>query len=99
MSLDMSVQILLISKNFEGPWQYSIGDQLRRCALSIPSNIAEGAGRSNRSFAHFLDIAIGSSFELETQLIMLKDLHLLKNDEFDELLKTLQSVQKNAECP
>ena len=94
MSIIMSTQILQFSRNMDRIWQYSLGDQIRKCALSIPSNIAEGAGRSNKSFAHFLDIAIGSSFELETQLILLCRMHLIENDEFERLSNNLQSIQK-----
>lgn len=52
--------------------------QINRCAVSIPSNIAEGSGRtSNKEFIHFLNIAISSSYELETQLILVEDLFQL----------------------
>lgn len=52
--------------------------QINRCAVSIPSNIAEGSGRtSNKEFIHFLNIAISSSYELETQLILVDDLFQL----------------------
>lgn len=50
--------------------KFYLGSQLSRCSISIPSNIAEGSARSGKSFAHFIDIALGSSFELGTQLLV-----------------------------
>ena len=44
--------------------------QINRCSVSIPSNIAEGSSRTDKSFSHFIDVSLGSSFELETQLII-----------------------------
>ena len=49
---------------------YALGDQLRRSVISVPSNIAEGSARTDKDFAHFLSIAIGSLFELSTQIIL-----------------------------
>ena len=61
--------------------RYGLMSQLRRAAVSIPSNIAEGQNRrSNRDFAHFLTIAQGSRAELETQVLIAKRLELFKSD-------------------
>ncbi|MEZ5103173.1 MAG: four helix bundle protein [Draconibacterium sp.] len=74
---------------------YGITSQIRRCAVSIPSNIAEGAGRgSKKEFSHFLDIAKGSSFELETQLIISSNLKYIKQNIFEELISELNEIQK-----
>ena len=55
---------------------YALGDQIRRSAISIPSNIAEGSKRHNtREFYHFIGIARGSAAELETQLLLVEKLH------------------------
>jgi four helix bundle protein len=52
--------------------RYDLSSQLSRCSVSIPSNIAEGSSRTDKSFSHYLDISLGSSFELNTQLIVAK---------------------------
>lgn len=62
-------------KNFPADERYALGDQIRRAVVSIPSNIAEGNGRtSNKDYAHFLSIARGSLYETMTQLEIAKDL-------------------------
>ncbi len=74
---------------------YGITSQMRRCAVSISSNIAEGAGRSTyKDFVHFLHIANGSSYELETQLIISKNLGYLHVNKFDLLIDSLVEIQK-----
>jgi len=81
--------------NFPKEEIYGISLQIRRCAISIPSNIAEGAGRkSKKDFSHFLDIAKGSSFELETQLIISNELGFLKQAEFENIHSELDEIQK-----
>lgn len=74
---------------------YGITSQLRRCVVSISSNIAEGAGRSsNKDFVRFLHIANGSSYELETQLIISKNLAYLNQSDFELLYNSLIEIQK-----
>lgn len=87
------------------PWFEKKGlcDQLQRAAFSISSNIAEGAARSSDAdFAHFLDFALGSAFEVETQLLIAKNVGYIKNDNLDfnegatyeVLLSKLHSIEK-----
>lgn len=72
---------------------YALGDQVRRAAVSIPSNIAEGSKRHNsREYYHFCGIAQGSAAELETQLILISNLH--KNIKTDDVLTLLSEVQR-----
>lgn len=52
--------------------QYDLSSQISRCSVSMPSNIAEGSGRSNKSFKNFINYSLGSSFELGTQLLVAK---------------------------
>jgi len=73
--------------------KYSLTDQIQRCSVSIPSNIAEGAGRgTKKSFAHFIQIALGSSFEIETQLILIQQIFVDISTE--ELILQLNEIQR-----
>ncbi|MCL9981430.1 MAG: four helix bundle protein [Bacteroidia bacterium] len=74
-SIDLSHSVFVFTKSLPKPDSYDVVNQSRRAAVSIASNIAEGCGRgSNKDFCRFLNIALGSSYELETQLIILKRL-------------------------
>ena len=69
--IKLARKIYEITSNFPTNEKYGIASQMTRAAVSIPSNIAEGAGRnSNKEFANFLSIAIGSLFELHTQIVI-----------------------------
>lgn len=75
--------------------QYGLTSQINRSSISIISNIAEGAGRStDQDFGRFLDIAISSAFELETQLIISVDLGFTTNEKIDDIIKELNEIQK-----
>jgi len=77
--------------------QYSLKSQLRRSAVSILSNIAEGCCRSsNKEFNRFLVIALGYSFELETQLLIAVKVKYLEKDSLNELLAQINMFQKKA---
>lgn len=94
-SISLATSIFKISATFPSSEIYGITSQIRRCAVSIPSNIAEGAGRnSDKSFSHFLSIAYGSACELETQLIIAKNLGYLQETNLTELSEKLGFIQK-----
>ena len=79
------------------PWFEKKGlcDQLQRAAVSISSNIAEGAARtSDADFAHFLDFALGSAFEVETQLKIALNVGYLDDEHYQELVKKLLSIER-----
>ena len=79
------------------PWFEKKGlcDQLQRAAVSISSNIAEGAARpSDADFAHFLDFAMGSAFEVETQLKIAKNVGYLDEEHYQQLITKLSSIER-----
>ncbi len=74
---------------------YGLTSQIRRCSVSISSNTAEGAGRqSKKESRHFLDVATGSAYELETQLLISKNLNYLKSEDFKILKEMNIEIQK-----
>lgn len=74
---------------------YGLTSQLRRAEVSVASNIAEGQGRLTKGeFRHFLGQARGSLLEVETQLSISLDLHLLSEDEFDDLRQRSSEVRR-----
>lgn len=87
--------VFTIIDNMKKGDHFIFSGQMARCAISIPSNIAEGAGRSGqKDFARFLDIAIGSSFELETQLNLAIDRPNVVKSDVDQIVDELLEVQK-----
>ena len=81
----------------EMPWFEKKGlcDQLQRAAVSISSNIAEGAAKpSDVEFAHFLDTSLGSAFEVETQLLISKNVGYIKDEIYNNLLSDLQEIER-----
>ncbi len=94
-SMDLAVEVYRLTNKFPSEEKFNLVSQLRRSAVSIPSNIAEGAGRNhNKEFNQFLGIARGSSFELETQLILSSRISFLKNEQFNELNGSITEIQR-----
>ncbi|MEO7445703.1 MAG: four helix bundle protein [Ferruginibacter sp.] len=80
-SMDLVVEVYRLSLQFPAEEKYGLVAQLRRAAVSIPSNISEGAGRSsNKEFKHFLEYAMGSCNELQTQIELAKRFEYLQPD-------------------
>ncbi|MDR0874065.1 MAG: four helix bundle protein [Prevotellaceae bacterium] len=87
--------IYILTKKYPKEELFGLTQQIRRAVVSIPSNIAEGAGRgTNADFARFLDIANGSACEVETQLYLSLDLEYITQTEFDEINNKLQNIEK-----
>jgi four helix bundle protein len=92
-SIDFVTEIYKMSKAFPKEEAYGLQSQLRRAAISIPSNISEGASRaSNKEFIQFLYIALGSASELETQLIIAQKIGYIDNS--DSMLIEINSIKK-----
>jgi len=94
-SISLVKNIYNLTRKFPKEEMFVLTQQLRRAAISIPSNIAEGAGRnSNAQFKNFLQISIGSCYEAETQLIISKELEYISEEELDTISKELDSIMK-----
>jgi four helix bundle protein len=94
-SIDLVTSVYLTTRSFPETEKFGVISQINRAAVSIPSNIAEGAGRnSDKEFIQFLSIAHASSFELETQLIISKNLNYLSVEDLDQLTIQIEEVQK-----
>lgn len=81
-------------ENFPVKEQYSLTSQIGRCSVSIPSNVAEGSARTEKSFNHFIDIAMGSSYELNTQLLIANHKGYITNKELERLEIQIEEWQK-----
>ena len=93
--IDLVVDVYNKTESFPKEEVYGITSQIKRSAVSIPSNIAEGSGRgTDKDFNRFLDIALGSSFELETQLIIANKLNFLSDDSFSQINEQIDEEQK-----
>jgi four helix bundle protein len=89
-----TLKVYEASKSFPGDEIYSLTNQLRRAASSIPANIAEGCGKNSQpEFAHFLNVALGSANESEYFLILAKDLHYLTGERFLELANSINEIK------
>ena len=94
-SIQLTTDIYKLLASFPTDEKFGLISQLKRAAVSVPSNIAEGAGRnSNKEFNHFLSISLGSLFELETQLIISKNLNLINSDSLLEMNNKISELQK-----
>ena len=87
--------VYILTKSFPNEELYALTNQVRRSVVSVPSNIAEGIGRqSNKETIHFLYIAKGSLFEVETQLYLSYDLGYISESELKSILEKVVSNKK-----
>ena len=92
-AIDLVVDVYKATESFPKEERYGLTSQIRRAAVSIPANIAEGAGRySHREFAHFLSNAQGSASELETELLISNRLGYLNDDTYSSLIEPLDRI-------
>ena len=94
-AIDLSVEVYRLVKLLPKTETYALSDQMRRAVVSIPSNIAEGQGRSSaKDFANFLGIARGSQKELETQLYICIKIGYFTEEEASTALNLCEEVGK-----
>jgi len=92
-AINLVVDVYKATESFPKEERYGLTSQIRRAAVSIPANIAEGAGRySNREFAHFLSNAQGSASELETELLISNRLGYLDERAYSNLITPLDRI-------
>lgn len=94
-SIELITEVYKTTSKFPSTEKFGLVSQINRCAVSIASNIAEGAGRNtDGEFRQFLGTAKGSSYELETQLIVSNNLGYISAEELNDLIEKLGYVQK-----
>ncbi|MFD2561600.1 four helix bundle protein [Aquimarina rubra] len=94
-SIELVTQIYSETKDFPAEEQYGLTSQIRRASISIPSNIAEGYGRSGKNdYLRFLNIAMSSLFELQTQLEISKNLNFLNKEKFEVIFENTREIER-----
>ncbi|MHC1738560.1 MAG: four helix bundle protein [Ignavibacteriaceae bacterium] len=94
-SIEFVTEVYKITSTFPSEEKFGLVSQLRRAAVSIPSNIAEGAARNHdKEFIQFLSISLGSASEIETQLIIALNLNFISEDMFNELNLENMEIKK-----
>ncbi|MCK9482177.1 MAG: four helix bundle protein [Bacteroidia bacterium] len=88
-------EVYKVTKGFPQSELFGLTNQMRRAAVSVPSNIAEGAARNtSKEFVYYLSISLGSLAELETQLMIAKNLGYINETKLSELLERLQAIRR-----
>ena len=94
-AMALTTKIYNNSQKFPKEEIFGLTSQLRRSAISIPSNIAEGIGRDSKNeLLRFLTIAMGSLFELQTQLEIAKNINFLKEEEFNNMYEDSREIER-----
>ena len=95
ISIELVTDVYQTTKSFPKEELYGITNQIRRSAVSSPSNIAEGAGRNSKNeFAHFLSISMGSLSELETQIIIAKNIGYIEINTLNKINLTIDKIRR-----
>lgn len=89
---DLVLRTYRLTASFPKEELYGLTGQIRRAAVSVPSNIAEGFMRGSKEYIQFLKIALGSAAELETQLTLSRDLGYCGQDEFENMRNLVKEV-------
>lgn len=92
--MEIALDIHKATQDFPKHELYGLSSQLNRAAVSMASNIAEGSNRGNKYFLHFLNISLGSSFEVQTQILIAHQNNYLDNDKAKAIEDKLDEFQK-----
>jgi len=94
-AIDFTTEIYMVTKSFPSDEKYGLVSQVRRAAISVSSNIAEGAARnSKKEFVQFLYVALASASELDTQLIISRNLGYIEKTQLEELSAAINDISK-----
>ncbi len=94
LALEISYDVSDLIGTLPHQEMFNLRSQLSRCSISMPSNIAEGSARSTKSFSHFIDIALGSSFELGTQLLIAYHRRYLSEKALEKFESKIEEFQR-----
>lgn len=94
LALEIANDISDLLLEFPKHERYDLTSQLSRCSVSIPSNIAEGSAKTNKSFSNYFDISLGSSFELGTQLLIAKHRKYINEENLKKLEEKIEEFQR-----
>src|SRR5690554_5895240 len=94
LGIEIANEVSDILEKFPKHEVFSLSSQISRCSVSVPSNIAEGSARTDKSFSHFLDVSLGSSYELLTQLIIAKHRNYINELTFSQIETKIEEFQR-----
>lgn len=94
-AMALVTQTYTVTTNFPKEEQFGLTSQIRRCSISIPSNVAEGFGRgTNKDYYRFLTISIGSLFEFQTQIEIAYNLKYISETEFNAIFESSRELER-----
>ncbi|MAY84141.1 MAG: diversity-generating retroelement protein bAvd family protein [Flavobacteriales bacterium] len=96
IGMDIADEVYECAAQFPIDERYGLSSQIKRSSVSIPSNVAEGSSRGNSSFSYFLDVSLGSSFELDTQLLIALRRNFLRINEYENVADKIAEFQRMA---
>lgn len=94
LGLEISNDVSDILVDFPKHEKYDLSTQMSRCSISMPSSIDEGSAKTDKSFNYFLDISLGSSFELGTQLLVARHRKYINQEQLEKLEEKVEEFQK-----
>lgn len=94
-AITLITEVYSATKSFPASEQFGLTSQIQRAVVSVAANIAEGSARSsNKEFVHFLEISLGSLYELETELIVANNVGILDQSMFDNISDKMRELEK-----